>query len=167
MNTRRILPLLLSIFVAACSGATPGATTNANPTAAGGGTPTTKPGGKVDCAAINTAAQQLLMIQFLAQLNTPDTIASIKSKQVGNLDLDAFLAAMDELHALDAYPSALGDPKAAIDYYATAAKAAKVLFATDPMTQAAIDTYNTNVGTMGDFLGHQLAISGAIGQAGC
>ena len=36
------------------------------------------------------------------------------------------------------------------------------------MTQAAIDTLNNeNVGTVGDFLGHQIAISGAIDEAGC
>lgn len=107
------------------------------------------------------------MIQFLAQLKTPDTIASIKAKQIGNLDLDTFLAAMHELHALDSYASPLGDPKAAIDFYEKAAKAAQVLFATDPMTQAAIDTYNENVGTITDFLGHQSAISAAIGEVGC
>jgi hypothetical protein len=105
--------------------------------------------------------------QFLAQLKTPDTIASIKSKQVGNLDLDAFIDALNQLHSLDGYTSVLGDPKAAIDYYVTVAKAAKVLFATDPMTQAAIDTYNTNIVSVSDFLGRQVAISGAIGQAGC
>ena len=46
-------------------------------------------------------------------------------------------------------------------------KAAQTLFATDPITQAAIDTYNQNVGTVAEFLGHQVAISGAIGAAGC
>jgi hypothetical protein len=28
-------------------------------------------------------------------------------------------------------------------------------------------TYNLNVGTIGDFIGHQGAISGAMGEAGC
>ena len=128
---------------------------------------TSKPAGQVDCDAIKTAAQELIAVQFLAQLKTPDTIKSIKNKEIGGLDLDAFLAALQKLHALDAYPSVLGDPKAAIDFYEKAAKAAKVLFATDPMTQAAIDTYNLNVGTVSDFLGHQAAISGALGEAGC
>jgi hypothetical protein len=168
MNVRRVAPILLvAMFVAACSGAAPGATSNANPTSAGGGLPTPGTGGKVDCAAITTAAQQLIMVQFLAQLKTPDTIASIKSKQVGNLDLDAFIDALNQLHSLDGYTSVLGDPKAAIDYYINVAKAAKVLFATDPMTQAAIDTYNKNIVSVSDFLGRQVAISGAIGQAGC
>ncbi|MGZ6274100.1 MAG: hypothetical protein ACXWM8_07405, partial [Candidatus Limnocylindrales bacterium] len=144
-----------------------GATSKANPTSAGGGGATAKPGAKVDCAAITTAAQQLIAIQFFAQLNTPDTIASIKSKQIGNLDLDAFLAGMHDLHALDAYSSPLGDPKAAIDFYEKAGQAAQTLFATDPVTQAAIDTYLENVGTVADFLSHQIAISGAIDAAGC
>ena len=74
---------------------------------------------------------------------------------------------MQTLHALDGYTSVLGDPKAAIDYYIKVAQAAKVLFATDPMTQAAIDTYNQNIGTVSDFLGRQTAIAGAMSQAGC
>ena len=64
--------------------------------------------GSVDCATVKTAAQQLLMVQFLAQLRNPDTIEQIRSKQIGNLDLDTFLAAMHELHALDAYNQNVG-----------------------------------------------------------
>ncbi len=63
--------------------------------------------------------------------------------------------------------SPLGDPKAAIDTYEKAGEAAKVLFATEPVTQAAIDTYNQNVGSVGEFLSHQIAISGALDAAGC
>ncbi len=107
------------------------------------------------------------MVQLLAQLRTPDAIEAVRTKQIGNLDLDAFLAAMHTLHALDGRSSVLGDPKAAIDTYETAGKAAQVLFATDPMTQAAIDTYNQNVGTLTEFLGHQGAIAGAMDAAGC
>ena len=106
-------------------------------------------------------------MQLLAQLKTPEGIAPIKAKQIGDLDLDAFLAAMKVLHALDPYASPLGDPKAAIDFYEKAGAAAKVLFATDPITQDAIDAYNVNVGTVADFLGRQAAISGAMGSAGC
>ncbi len=165
MRYKILLPLLLVAFVAACGGA-PGATSGAKPATAGPGK-TTQPAGQVDCAAVKTAGQQLLAIQFLAQLKTPDTIESIKNKQIGNLDLDAFLAALSVLHALDGYPSVLGDPKAAIDFYEKAGKAAQVLFATDPMTQAAIDTYNLNVGDVATFLGHQAAIAGALDEAGC
>lgn len=106
-------------------------------------------------------------MQFLAQLTTPDTVEAMKTHQIGNLDLDKFLAAMHELHALDSHPGVLGDPKPAIDFYEKAANAAKVLFATDPITQAAIDTYNQNVGTLTEFLGHQSAIAAAMGEAGC
>lgn len=166
MNAKPFVPLLLALVVAACSGATPGATSKPNATS-GGGLATAKLGGKVDCAAINTAAQQLLMIQFLAQLNTPDAIEAIKTKAMGNLDLDTFQAAMQQLHALDAYSSALGDPKAAIDLYQNAAKAAAVLFATNPMTQDAIATYSHSIGTPTEFLQRQVAISGAIAAAGC
>ncbi len=161
MRTRLVFPVLLLVVLTACS-AGPGSS-------AGEPTPraSVPAAGAVDCDAINTAAQQLLAIQFLAQLKTPDTIESIKNQQIGNLDLDAFLAAMHELHALDSFSGPLGDPKPAIDFYETAGEAAQVLFATDPLTQAAIDTYNENVGTVPDFLGHQLAIAGALDEAGC
>ena len=159
MKTRLVMPILMLALLTGCGRASPGGTSK--PAATG------KPAGQVDCDAIKTAGQQLIAVQFLAQLKTPDTIESIKNKEIGNLDLDAFLEALEVLHALDAYPSVLGDPKAAIDFYVKAAKAAQVLFATDPMTQAAIDAYNLNVGTVGDFLSHQAAISGAMGEAGC
>jgi hypothetical protein len=162
MLTRLATLSLALVLLAGCGGGIAGATSKPNTQASSG-----QQAGQVDCAAIKTAAQQLLAIQLLAQLKTPDAIASIKSKQIGNLDLDAFLAAMKTLHALDSHPSALGDPKAAIDFYETAGKAALVLFATSPMTQAAIDAYNKNVGTVSDFLSHQAAISGAISAAGC
>jgi hypothetical protein len=44
--------------------------------------------------------------------------------------------------------------------------AARELFATEQMTQAAIDTYNENVVTIAEFLGHRSAISAAMGEAG-
>ena len=172
MRTRLVLPVLLVVLLAACggSGATPNpASSTGSQPSTGQPSKTTPPpaNGKADCATIKTAASQLLMVQFLAQLSTPDTIAQVKAKQMGNLDLDTFLTAMHQLHALDSYSSVLGDPKAAIDFYEKAGAAAKVLFATDPMTQSAIDTYMLNVGTVGDFIGHQAAISGAMGSAGC
>jgi hypothetical protein len=166
MKTRLVASMLmLAVLLAGCGGAGPGATTKAGAT--GGTAATAKPGAKVDCAAIKAAAPQLLAVQLLAQLNSADSIASIKSKSIGNLDPDAFIAGMQTLHALDAYPSVLGDPKAAIDFYIKAAQAAKVLFATEPITQAAIDTYMQNVGSVSDFLGHQVAIAGAMDEAGC
>ena len=36
-----------------------------------------------------------------------------------------------------------------------------------PVTQAAIDAYNTHVGTIAEFLGHQGAIAGAMDSAHC
>lgn len=169
MRMKLAIPVLLVAVLAACSGSS-GTATNANPTRAAATSSAATPapaGAKVDCAVIKTAAQELLSVQFLVQLKTPDTIASIKAKQIGNLDLDKFLTAMHDLHALDSYTSVLGDPKPAIDFYEQAGTAAQALFATDPMTQAAIDTYNLNVGTITDFIGHKAAISGAIGEAGC
>jgi hypothetical protein len=153
--------VLVAVLVAACGGAGPAATTK-------GSTATQKPGGgtSVDCAKLTAAASQLIGIQLLAQLTSPDSVESIK--KVGNLDLDKLLAALDDLHALDSVSSPLGDAKASIDFYQKAAKAAKTLLAMDPVTQAAIDAYNKdNVGAIGDFLGKQMAISGAMGEAGC
>jgi hypothetical protein len=166
MRIRLVVPALLVALLAACGGG--GTASSAKPSATKSQTSTAPAGnGQVDCAAIKTAARELLMIQFLAQLRTPDTIEQIKTQQIGGLDLDKFLASMHDLHALDSFSSPLGDPKAAIDFYEKAAKAAQVLFATDPMTQAAIDTYNLNVGTISEFLGPQVAISGAMDAAGC
>ena len=167
MRTRLVIPALLVALLAACGSAS--APSNANPGSTGQQPGVSAPagGGQVDCAAIKTATQQLLAVQFLAQLRNPDTIESIKTGQIGGLDLDKFLVAMNDLHALDSFSSPLGDPKAAIEVYEKAGKAAQVLFATEPITQAAIDTYNENVGTVGEFLGHQVAISGAIDAAGC
>lgn len=165
MRIRLIIPALVIALLAACSGSSNGLSSNANPSRTD--TTASADSGSVDCPTIKTAAQELLMLQFLAQLKTADTIQSIKTQQIGGLDLDKFLAAMHELHALDSHASPLGDPKAAIDFYETAGKAAKVLFATDPMTQAAIDAYNQHVGTVTEFLGHQTAISGAMDTVGC
>ena len=164
MKTRLVTPLLMIALLAGCGGASPGATSQ--PT--GGQSSTGQPPGQVDCAAIEEAGKQLVGIQLMAQLTNPDTVASIRDKQIGNLDLDAMLAALAVLHALDGYSSPLGDPKAAIDDYEKAARAAKELFATEPITQAAIDAFNAeNVGTVGTFLGRQAAIAGAIDEAGC
>ena len=173
MRVRLVVPAAL--LVALLAGCGTGASVNPNPTGANSQASTGQPpaatspagNGKVDCAAIKTAAQELLTVQLLAQLKTPDTIAQVKAKQIGNLDLSTFMAAMHTLHALDSYSSVLGDPKAALDFYEKAAAAAQVLFATDPMTQTAIDAYNQNVGTVGDFIGHQSAIAGAMDAAGC
>jgi hypothetical protein len=170
MRIRLAIPTLLVVLLAACgSGGGSSGATASGATASNGNSSTAAPAGngKVDCAALNTAAQQLLMVQLLAQLRTPDSVEAIKQKQIGNLDIEAFLAGMHDLHALDGYSSLLGDPKAAIDLYEDAGKAAQALFATDPITQAAIDTYTQKIGTVGDFIGHQVAISGALGAAGC
>jgi hypothetical protein len=170
MRSRLVSSVLAVAVLAACGGGaapTANLSTGGAPPAASAAASAPAGNGAVDCSALKTAAQQLLYIQFLAQLKTPETIEQVKARQIGDLDLDKFLAGMHDLHALDTHPSPLGDPKAAIDFYEKAGAAAKVLFATEPITQAAIDAYNVNVGTVGDFLGHQVAISGALGEAGC
>ncbi len=164
MKIRLATPLLMIALLAACGGTRPVGTSQ--PT--GGQASTAQPPGQVDCAAIEEAGKQLVGIQLMAQLTNPEAVASIRDKQIGNFDPDAMLAALAVLHALDGYSSPLGDPKAAIDYYEKAATAAKELFATEPITQAAIDAFNAeNVGTVGAFLGRQAAIAGALDEAGC
>ena len=169
MRSKLALPVLLIALLAACGSGGTASTSSVQATAGQSSTGTAAPtgNGKVDCAAINKAAQELLSVQLLAQLRTPDSVEPIRTRQMGNLDLEAFLAAMHDLHALDAYSSPLGDPKAAIDFYEQAGKAAQTLFATTPITQAAIDAYTAKIGTVADVLGRQAAISGAIGAAGC
>src|SRR5258706_5520413 len=121
--------LLLPAVFAACGPSATGAPRGANPTAGAATSAASAPAGKgtVDCAKVKAAAVELLDVQFLAQLKTADTIAAVKAKQIGNLDIDAFLSAMHDLHALDSYSSALGDPKAAIDVYETAGNAGQTL----------------------------------------
>lgn len=132
-----MLPVLVVALLAACSGgsgASTGASSNAQPSASSGHASSAGQPGTSSWAAITTAAQELIMVQFLAQLTTPDAVEAVKTHQIGNLDLDKFLAAMHTLHALDGHPGVLGDPKAAIDFYEKAGKAAQVLFATNPVT---------------------------------
>jgi hypothetical protein len=168
MLIKLVAGALLLTLVAACGGAATGPTTPAASRPASGGSPPTAASGgngAVDCVAIKTAAVELLGIQLLAQLKSADAVAQIKAKQFGNLDLDRFLAAMHTLHALDGRRSPLGDPKPDIEFYEKAGTAAKVLFAADPVTQAALDTYNENVGSVTAFIGHQTSISAAIDEA--
>lgn len=161
MKTKVALSLVLAVVLAACGGTSGPLSTSSKP-----GTATQKPGVTVDCAQLKDAAAKLIGLQLLAQLTTPDAIESIKS--VGNLDIDGMLSALTDLHALDSVSTPLGDAKASIDFYQKAANAAKTLLAMDPVTQAAVDAYNKdNVGTVADFLGKQIAISGAMGEAGC
>jgi hypothetical protein len=174
MRNRLVLPLLMVLLLAACGGGSANASPGSAASPAGGqasaatdATSAPAADGSVDCAKIKTAAIQLLAVQLLAQLRSPETVEPIKTKQIGDLDLDQFLAGMHDLHALDSFSSPLGDPKAAIDFYEEAGKAAQVLFATEPVTQAAIDTYDQKIGTVADFLGHQSAIAGAMSGAGC
>jgi hypothetical protein len=176
MRTRLLLSTLLgAVLLAACSGGG-GTASTAKPAAtiarATSGQPadTAAPagGGSVDCTAVKAAMARIIVsVQLLAQMRDADGIEAIKSKTIGDFDPDEFLAALRDLHALDGQTSVMGDPKAAIDAYEDAGRAAKTLFATKPVTQAAIDAYTAHVGTMGDFLGHQGAIAGAMDSPGC
>jgi hypothetical protein len=174
MRSRLLSLALVAAVAAACGGS--GASSTSNPStaaassAASHAAASTGTGGtgKVNCASLKEAGAQLILgTQILAQIRTPDTVASVKDKSFGNFDPDAFIAAMQQLHVLDGVSSPLGDPKAAIDAYITAAQAAKDLLAKSSVTQADVDAYLKNVGSVTDFLGKQMAISGAMSAAGC
>jgi hypothetical protein len=173
MRIRLLTPVLLIVLLAACGGgaaSTAETSTAPGPTAAGQPADSAAAGGNgsVDCTKIKAAVAKIFVsLQLLAQFRDPDSVAAVKSKTIGNFDPDEFLAALKDLHALDGQTSVLGDPKEAVDAYEKAGEAAKTLFATDPVTQAAIDEYNKSVGTVTDFLGHQTAIAGAMDGAGC
>ena len=174
MRSRLLALALVALVAAACGGGGGSSTTTptaaasvaASQAAASTGTGGT---GKVDCSSLKEAGAQLILgSQILAQLRTPDTVQAVKDKTIGStFDPDAFIAAMQQLHVLDGVKSPLGDPKAAIDAYIAAAQAAKDLLAKSSVTQADIDAYLKNVGSISDFLGKQMAISGAMSAAGC
>lgn len=126
-------------------------------------------GGSLDCTAINRASGELVVgVQLLAQIRDPESVERLKGGTAGpRLDLDQLAADLATLDPLAAYPSPLGDPGQAIAAYKSAVAEAKELFAADPATQDAIDAYHSHLGSISDFLGHQVPIGGAVDKAGC
>ncbi len=176
MRTRLLAPAILALALAGCGSAaapTQGGVATTAPTQAPAATdaPTQVPAanGSVDCAKVKAALADLIVpLQLMAQIHDPATADSFKAGSIGpKLDPDKILADLHDLHALDGVSSPLGDPKSAIDAYEGAGQALKTLFATSPTTQAAVDTYNQQVGDLTAFLMHQSAISGAMDQAHC
>lgn len=175
---RKPLALLIAVFLlAACSG---GDDSGSSPTLPGdgGGNATTDDGGsddggsdgsgQIDCDTVTAALSDIgVPVQLMAQVRDPATLAAIKEGTVGNLDIDAFLAAIDVLHALDSFDGPLGDPKESLDAFEEAGTEMKALLAADAPTQADIDAYNTTIGSAGDFLGLQVAIAGGLDAANC
>jgi hypothetical protein len=182
LPVRKYLALLIVLVLAACSGDDSGSsaagdggsdgvtTTTASSSDDGGGSDGsgTDGSGDVDCDAIDEAnAAFIVPVQLLAQVRDPVTFESVKSGTVGNLDIDAFLAAVDEMHALDDVETPLGDPKEALDVYEAAGDKMKELLDAGTVTQADIDELVDIVGPVSDFLGHQIAIAGALDTVGC
>jgi len=174
MRSRLLSLALVALVAAACGGS--GASSTSTPAAAAASTAASQAAatngtggtGKVDCASLKGPGADLIIgVQVLAQIRTPEALASVKDKSFGNFDPDTFIASMQKLHALDGVSSPLGDAKSAIDAYITAAQAAKDLMAKSSATQADVDAYLKNVGSVADFLGKQVAISGAMSAAGC
>ena len=70
MKTNLAISIVLAAAVAACGGAGgPGSTAKGQP-----GATQQQGGGKVDCTKLKAAAAQLISIQLLAQLTTPESI---------------------------------------------------------------------------------------------
>ena len=126
-------------------------------------------GGSVDCTAVKAALAKIIVsVQLLAQMRDPAGVDAVQSKTIGDFDPDEFLAALHDLaRASTARPRSWATRRPRSTPMRTAGQAAKTLFATKPVTQAAIDTYNTHVGTIAEFLGHQGAIAGAMDSAHC
>lgn len=162
---RRVLALLaVAVLVAACGAGAPGGAASAG--AASG--PAASSAAKPNCAALKKAASQLAVgVQLLAQMRSPQTVEAVKDKVVGDFDPDTFIAALQQLHAVDSPTAPLGNPKTAIDNYIAAAQSAKTLLAKDGVTQADVDAYLAKVGTISDFVGGQAPISAALSAAGC
>lgn len=162
------LALVALLAVAACSGGGAGSSATAPASSPGASAAPSAASGKADCATLKKAAAKIIVgIQLLAQMRSPESVQAVKDKVVGDFDPDDFIAAMQQLHALDGSASPLGDPKTAIDNYIAAAQAAKTLLAKSSVTQADVDAYLQKVGTISDFLGGQLPITGALSAAGC
>ena len=138
--------------------------------AAGGDSSSPAPaaGGAVDCSAItkDDLAKFLVYTQILAQIRTPDTVAAIKSKSITDYTPESFAAILAKLQVLAGHPAAgMGDPGAALDFYAKANDSAKALLDSASVTQAQLDAYQAQVGGVASILSKQVAINAAIGES--
>ena len=101
--------------------------------------------------------------QVIAQVSQPEAIAYFRDDL--QLDIDAYLTAVDTLRPLEGVDSTFGSPKESLDLAQNAAEAVKVMLQSDSVTQADVDAYNEIIGSTGDLLGSQLAINGAFDEA--
>jgi len=176
---RRAALLVIVVFtLAACGGSSgddPGASSttgagddSAAPLAANDDSApvgTNDSSGDIDCAALGAARAVISTeTQSLAQVSAPNWVAQLSDF---GLDIDAYLRAVDTLRPLEGVGSPLGSPKETLDLYQSAGEAMKAMMEADAVTQADVDAYNEIVGTVGDFIGSQIAINGALGEAGC
>ena len=137
--------------------------------AAGGDSSSPAPaGGAVDCSAItkDDLAKFLVYTQILAQIRTPDTLTAIKEKSITDYTPESFAAILAKLQVLAGHPAAgMGDPGAALDFYAKANDSAKALLDSASVTQAQLDAYQAQVGGVASILSKQVAINAAIGES--
>jgi len=137
--------------------------------AAGGDSSSPAPaGGAVDCSALtkDDLAKFLVYTQILAQIRTPDTLTAIKEKSITDYTPESFAAILAKLQVLAGHPAAgMGDPGAALDFYAKANDSVKALLDSASVTQAQLDAYQAQVGGVSSILGKQVAINAAIGES--
>jgi hypothetical protein len=157
----------LALILAGCSspattsgdtqaGSTPAVTT---PASDGGG-------GSVDCTALSgdAGATYTVGLQLLAQMRSQDVVDSMKASGI-TYDPDAMAAILTKLKSLAGH-SVLGDPGPDVDFYLSANEKARAILAIDgPVPQAMFDDLAAFEGDLGTFLGRQISISSAYGEA--
>lgn len=160
--TSAAIAALVALTLSACSpdgGDASGTTTTTTTTQAGGG-------GDFDCAVLDDPETQtyLLGIQILAQLRSQDQVDGIKSGSL-TYDPDGVKRVLELLKGLPS-DGTLGDPGPDLDFYLEANEKARAILAVDgPVPQEMFDDLIAFEGDIGSFLGHQLSINGAVGEA--
>ncbi len=148
----------------AASSATSGSATS---TASGSATSTASGGGAAGCAALTKEdlADFLVDTQLLAQINSPESIATLKEGTIGRYTPDAFAQILTKLHgAVDGHGApGLGDPKEALTFYEQLNAAVRQMYAANPVTEAMITAYQTQSGGVQGVLSKQIPINAAVG----
>lgn len=121
----------------------------------------------LDCEYLQDAARAdgLVGLQIIPQLTSIEQFEAVRSGPL-SFDAAALIDYLDRLEPLKDVESPLGDPDADIDFYREVARAVQPLLESpEPPTQEQVDAFMALVGEPGAFIGRQLSISGALGEA--
>lgn len=121
------------------------------------------------CAALTNEelATYLTDTQLLAQVNSPEQVATLKTGSFGNYTPDSLAAILTKMHAaLDGHPVAsFGDPKDSIAFYERLNDSVRAMFAAaPPVPKQMIDDYVSLSGGVQGVIGKQLAINAALSE---